>query len=247
MADSTNRVHVSPGIYTSETVDMKAAANSLGVTKLAVVGETLKGPAFEPYWISSRNEFSTVFGGTSPKKFKGSNYPKYELPYIANEYLKKSNELCVVRTLGFSGYNAGPAWMITGTKSNGSQKYVIAVLRSRGTYKYRSEYANQTSTNGCTCSSAYDSLTYNVGEITEVESCSAPKTYNMGAVKLDEYTSINSDGTECTSYTLSGESIGYSASYGNLGKFTIKCIIGSSEAGATPDTLPNQKIGRAHV
>ena len=80
MADSTNRVHVSPGVYTSETVDMKAAANSLGVTKLAVVGETLKGPAFQPYWINSPREFASVFGGTSTKKFGGSNYPKYELP-----------------------------------------------------------------------------------------------------------------------------------------------------------------------
>ena len=65
MAESTNRVHVSPGIYMSETVDMKAAANSLGVTKLAVVGETLKGPAFQPYWVSTPKEFANVFGGTS--------------------------------------------------------------------------------------------------------------------------------------------------------------------------------------
>ena len=129
MAESTNRIHVSPGVYMSETVDMKAAANSLGITKLAVVGETLKGPAFQPYWITSQKEFSSVFGGTSAKKFIGSKYPKYELPYIAKDYLTKSSQLCVVRTLGFSGYNAGPAWMITGSK-DGEDEKVIAVLRS---------------------------------------------------------------------------------------------------------------------
>lgn len=234
MAEITNRVHVSPGIYASETVDMKAAANSIGVTKLAVVGETLKGPAFQPYWISSPKEFSTVFGGTSTKKFKGSNYPQYELPYIANEYLSKSNELCVVRTLGFSGFNAGPAWLITGTKASSNKNYVIAVLRSRGTYKYRSEYAKLNANNGCSCQNAYDSLTYDVGEVTNVKSCSAARTYNMDAVSLSVYSDINSDGTECTSYSLSGGKGSFEASYGNLGRFTINCIVGTSEAGATP-------------
>lgn len=236
MADSTNRVHVSPGVYTSETVDMKAAANSLGVTKLAVVGETLKGPAFQPYWINSPREFANVFGGTSTKKFGGSNYPKYELPYIANEYLSKSNELCVVRTLGFSGYNAGPAWVITGTKSSNGvngKKYVIGVLRSRGTYKYREEYA-KFSEGGCSCQSAYDSLTFDVGEIGNVASCSAPKKYNMNAVTLSQYYSINSDGTQCTSYALGGTAVGYSASYGDLGRFTINCIVGTANDGDLP-------------
>lgn len=235
MAESTNRVHVSPGIYMSETVDMKAAANSLGVTKLAVVGETLKGPAFQPYWVSTPKEFANVFGGTSTKKFVGSNYPKYELPYIANDYLTKSNQLCVVRTLGFSGYNAGPAWLITGEKSTdtGSKKYVIAVLRARGSYKYRPEYAKM-SDNGCTCQTAYDSLTYNVGELKSVVTCNQPKSYNMDAVKLSEYYSLNSDGTQCTSFNLSGTAVGYSASYGDLGRFTINCLVGSSNNGDSP-------------
>lgn len=236
MAESTNRVHVSPGIYASETVDMKAATNSVGVTKLAVVGETLKGPAFQPYWISSQKEFANVFGGTSTKKFAGSNYPQYELPYIANEYLKKSNELCVVRTLGFSGYNAGPAWLITGQKStsgNDGEKYVIAVLRSRGTYKYRAEYA-KVSNNGCECQSAYDSLTYTVGEIKSVASCSAPTSYNMDAVKLSPYYDLNRDGSLCSTFSLSGTALGFNAAVGNMGRFTIEVLTGSHNDGDKP-------------
>ena len=168
-----NRIYVSPGVYTSDMVDMKAAANSVGITKLALVGETLKGPAFQPYWIHSPKEYASVFGGTSTKMFYGSKYPRYELPYIANEYLKKSTELCVVRTLGFSGYNAGPAWVITGQKGSesGATKCVIAVLRSRGGYKYRSSMANVTTSDGCPCGSAFDSITYQVGEISELTSC----------------------------------------------------------------------------
>lgn len=235
MAD-INRIHVSPGIYASEAVDMNAAASSIGITKLALVGETLKGPAFQRYWVHSPKEYASVFGGTSPKKFNGSNYPKYELPYIANEYLKKSTELCVVRTLGFSGYNAGPAWLITGEKSTNpsGKKYVIAVLRSRGDYKYRAGMGKLSTDTGCPCNSAFDSLTYKVGELSSTVSCSAPISYNMDAVELTNYHSINYAGSECTQYTLSGESMGFDAAYGDFGRFTINCIVGPSDKGEKP-------------
>lgn len=233
-----NRIYVSPGVYTSDMVDMKAAANSVGITKLALVGETLKGPAFQSYWVHSPKEYASVFGGTSTKMFYGSKYPRYELPYIANEYLKKSTELCVVRTLGFSGYNAGPAWVITGQKGSesGSTKCVIAVLRSRGGYKYRSSMANVTTSDGCPCGSAFDSITYQVGEISELTSCDAPISYNMDAVKLDEYYSPLYSGNDCNPYTISGSNgNGFTASYGNLGRFTIKCLVGQHAKGTEPD------------
>ena len=228
-----NRIHVSPGIYQSETVDMKEAARSVGITKVAAVGETLKGPAFQPYWIHAPREYASTFGGKSTERFKGNGFPKYELPYIAEEFLKKGKELCVVRTLGFSGYNAGPAWIITGHIESGTEEKVIAVLRSRGSYTYRPEL-QKTDQNGCPCQSAFDSLTYEVGEVTSVASCTAPKVYNMSAVSLSKYKSINSEGSECTSYELSGSEEGFDAYYGNLGRFTINCIVGPSEEGAVP-------------
>jgi hypothetical protein len=84
----------------------------------------LKGPAFEHISIADWGEFETVFGGTSTEKFKDSLYPKYELPFIAKSYLAESKQLEVVRVLGLSGYNAGPAWYI---KDNSGK--IIAVLR----------------------------------------------------------------------------------------------------------------------
>ena len=42
MAD---KVFVSPGVYTSER-DLSFVAQSVGVTTLGIVGETLSGPAF---------------------------------------------------------------------------------------------------------------------------------------------------------------------------------------------------------
>jgi len=101
MANS-NRVFVSPGVYTSEK-DLTFVAQSVGVTTLGLVGETLKGPAFEPLLITNFDEFRTYFGGTSPAKDEGGNL-KYELPYVAKSYLQESNQLFVTRILGLTGY-----------------------------------------------------------------------------------------------------------------------------------------------
>jgi hypothetical protein len=113
---SNNKVFVSPGVYTSE-VDLSFVAQSVGVTTLGIVGETLKGPAFEPIFIRNFDEFSAYFGGTSPEKFINTQIPKYEASYIAKAYLQQSNQLFVTRVLGLSGYDAGPSWSIT-TKAN---------------------------------------------------------------------------------------------------------------------------------
>jgi len=109
---TNSKVFVSPGVYTSE-VDLSFVAQSVGVTTLGIVGETLIGPAFEPIFITNFNEFQTVFGGTSPEKFINTQIPKYEASYIAKAYLQQSNQLFVTRILGLSGYDAGPSWSVT--------------------------------------------------------------------------------------------------------------------------------------
>ena len=109
---STNKVFVSPGVYTSER-DLTFVAQSVGVTTLGIVGETLQGPAFEPIFITNFDEYQVYFGGTSPEKFTNTQIPKYETSYIAKAYLQQSNQLFVTRVLGLSGYDAGPSWSIT--------------------------------------------------------------------------------------------------------------------------------------
>jgi hypothetical protein len=113
---TNSKVFVSPGVYTSE-VDLSFVAQSVGVTTLGIVGETLKGPAFEPIFIRNFDEFQSYFGGTTPEKFVNTQIPKYEAPYIAKAYLQQSNQLFVTRILGLSGYDAGPSWSIL-TKAN---------------------------------------------------------------------------------------------------------------------------------
>jgi len=113
---TNSKVFVSPGVYTSE-VDLSFVSQSVGVTTLGIVGETLKGPAFEPIFIRNFDEFSTFFGESSPEKFVNTQIPKYEAAYIAKSYLQQSNQLFVTRVLGLSGYDAGPSWSIV-TKAN---------------------------------------------------------------------------------------------------------------------------------
>lgn len=109
---STEKVFVSPGVYTSEK-DLTFVTRQVGVTSLGLVGETTIGPAFQPIFISNYNEFQSFFGGLNNTLVKDTGAPLYELPYIAKSYLSQSNQLFVTKVLGLSGFDAGYAWGIT--------------------------------------------------------------------------------------------------------------------------------------
>ena len=231
MADNARGIHVSPGIYTRE-IDIQYAVRSLGITTLGVVGETLKGPAFQVMDIANWREYEDVFGGTSTEKFKGSQYPKYELPYIAKSYLSESEQLKVVRVLGLSGYNAGPAWIVTASKS-GQTPVAVAVIRSRGTYR---PY-NTGSTSACTCEeSKYDVLKYYVGEkpnsgLKNGKEVCEKDGYNMGALRIEAYKPMNSNGNECDGYGMSGGSSDFGISQNNHGRFKLVGVQGVYTSG----------------
>jgi len=232
MADNARGVHVSPGIYTRE-VDAQYAVRSLGITTLGVVGETLKGPAFQPISISNWNEFKEIFGGTSTEKFKGSQYPKYELPYIAKSYLSESEQLKVVRVLGLSGYDAGPAWLVTASDANGENsggtRQAVAVIRSRGHYTY---YNPMTVADSCQCENTkFDTLTYEVGEQTDKttmvnENECLINPYNMNALQIRPYNPFNSSGNECIGYKLGGNEGTWGISSTNRGRFKLVGVTG---------------------
>ena len=230
MADNARGIHVSPGIYTRE-IDINYAVRSLGITTLGVVGETLKGPAFQPMDIANWREFQEVFGGTSTEKFKGSQYPKYELPYIAKSYLSESEQLKVVRVLGLSGYNAGPAWLVTASKEGSSETPIaVAVIRSRGTYN---PYATGNTTD-CICEeSKYDVLKYFVGEKPHADDGTCDKDgYNMNALQIKPYIPMDSSGNECDGYGMSGGTTDFYISQNNHGRFKfvgVKGVYNESE------------------
>ena len=72
-----NTIFVSPGVYTKEQ-DFTLFASRIGLTRLGLVGKTLRGPAFEPISIRTTDDYLLRFGSTHP------NYP---LPYVANAFL----------------------------------------------------------------------------------------------------------------------------------------------------------------
>jgi hypothetical protein len=216
MADNIRGTHVSPGIYSKET-DITYAVKSLGITTLGLVGETLKGPAFQPMAVENWRDFQNLFGGTSAEKFNGSKYPKYELPYIAKSYLSESNQLQVCRVLGLSGYNAGPAWVIKA--DNGM---VVAVLRSRGHYEKVHRFA-VSENNDCPCPEAqYDKLVFDVGMVMR-NSCNEPQVFNMNVVKLGAYAPFGYEGNICNGYSAETDSDAatFDVNSVNLGKFKI--------------------------
>ena len=162
------QVHVSPGIYFSES-EISAATTSLGITHLGLAGETVKGPAFQAIDISSWEQYQMYFGGTNTDKFIGSQYPKYELPYIAKTYLEQSQSLKVVRTLGLSGVNAGTAWVICAYGTSSESDYpstnpmVVAVIRSRGEH-LKATWLND-GENGCPPEYEYDKILYYASDV----------------------------------------------------------------------------------
>ena len=249
MADNARGVHVSPGVYSRE-VDITYAVKSLGITTLGVAGETQRGPAFQPMHIENWRQFTDVFGGTSTEKFKGSQYPKYELPYIAKSYLTESKQLEVVRVLGLSGYKAGPAWVVT-AKLNGyanpevagekfpeeesaettgvlkNNRMVVAVIRARGHYEKFHKF--DLATDSCDCPiEAYDRLVYEVGEIKRSSGTCEVVGYN-DIVKLKPYTPLYGAGNDCDGYEINPGNLNddpdnrlvSKVSATNYGRFTI--------------------------
>lgn len=193
MISNARGKHSSPGVYMEE-IDKTYATKSLGVTTLGLVGETLKGPAFEPIRITDWNEFQEYFGGTSTERFKGTGYPKYELPYIAKSYLQESKSLEVCRVLGLSGYNAGKAWVVYDQIGSSGDKYPVAILREKASYNNEN--------GGDVCSpKVQDELLSNVKD-----------------VKLMSYTSIESVFAGCDN-SINGTS--NSVSDTNYGRFKL--------------------------
>lgn len=210
--------HVSPGVYTEER-EVTYSVDSLGITSLGLVGETLYGPAFEPVEITKWSEFIDYFGGCSTEKFKETGMPKYGLPYIAKSYLEESNRLNVVRVLGLSGYNAGKAYVVS------SNRTPIVVLRSKLTYNL-----NEGNTN---CSENFETAQQVVTGITVIP-------YNEVAKKTECYNGEDVNDTPKGKFGLhvskaDGTTVDYHISLNpNDGDYIYNVLGGRPDIGTTP-------------
>ena len=105
---------VSPGVFTKE-IDASFLPAAIGDIGAAVVGPTVKGPAMIPTVVSSYSEYQAIFGDS----FKsGSSQYQYLTSVAAENYLKHSGKLTVVRILDdtYGGADAS----ITSTSTTGT-------------------------------------------------------------------------------------------------------------------------------
>ena len=100
---------ISPGVFTREN-DLSFLPAGVGAIGAAIVGPTVKGPAFVPTVVRSFSEFERRFGPLSDDTF---------VPQTVREYLKNAGTVTVCRVLAGGGYrldstNSG-AYLVAGT------------------------------------------------------------------------------------------------------------------------------------
>ena len=85
---------ISPGVFTREN-DQTFLPQGVGAIGAAIVGPTVKGPAFVPTVVRSFAEYERRFGGLSSETF---------IPQTVREYLKNAGSVTVIRVLAGGGY-----------------------------------------------------------------------------------------------------------------------------------------------
>ena len=94
---------ISPGVFTREN-DQSFLPQGIGAIGAAIVGPTVKGPAFVPMVITNGfAEFERKFGGLSQETY---------VPYTVRQYLASAGSVTVVRVLGGGGWSfkTGEKW-----------------------------------------------------------------------------------------------------------------------------------------
>jgi len=114
---------VSPGLFTREK-DLSFLPQGIAEIGAAVIGPTVKGPAFTPTRVSSFSEFKNIFGDLDSR---------FYVPMTAQEYLKHAPSVTIVRILGLGGYQPSTLRLsltpiLAQTGSAGSTAKVVAVL-----------------------------------------------------------------------------------------------------------------------
>jgi hypothetical protein len=113
---ASNERIVSPGVFTNEQ-DLSFLPQGIGQIGAALLGPTMKGPAFVPTVVEGYGDFVTHFGGT---------YEQSYLPYTAKNYLNNAGSATIVRILGSGGYSVKHPVALVATGSWG--KKLISLL-----------------------------------------------------------------------------------------------------------------------
>jgi len=119
---------VSPGVFTRER-DLSFLPQGIADIGAAIVGPTVKGPAFVPTMISNFSEFEEMFGSTDDR---------FYTPYAVEQYLRSAGTVTIVRVLNTGGYSADLVQIqLSGSALSGStvgvaRKTLAILAPSRG-------------------------------------------------------------------------------------------------------------------
>ncbi len=105
---------ISPGVFTREN-DLSFLPAGVGAIGAAIVGPTVKGPAFIPTVVNSFADYERKFGPLSEETF---------IPQTVREYLKNAGTVTVCRILAGGGYKLGTdssaAYLVAGNAGVGA-------------------------------------------------------------------------------------------------------------------------------
>jgi len=108
---------VSPGVFTNER-DQSFLQRGVSEIGAAVIGTTVKGPAFIPTQVNSFTDFIDTFGSYTDDSY---------VPFTVQEYLKNAGVCTVTRLLYKGGYKLKDG-VLAIIASSGSVEYITHVL-----------------------------------------------------------------------------------------------------------------------
>ena len=115
---------ISPGVFTNE-IDQSFLPTAVAEIGAALIGPTLKGPAGIPTVVTSFSDFRAKFGDVVKS---GSNSVQFLTSHAAEEYLKNSNTLTVVRIMDGVFSSATASISTTGSASDVTSTFASASL-----------------------------------------------------------------------------------------------------------------------
>ena len=127
---------VSPGVFTNEK-DLSFLPAGIAAIGAAIVGPTLKGPAFVPTVVTNFNDFITMFGGLSETTY---------VPYAVKSYLKNASTVTVVRILQEGGYNVNNVFSLIYSGSGGFKVVGVALPSAKMSFSDGSNFSGSSIT-----------------------------------------------------------------------------------------------------
>ena len=226
---------VSPGVFTREK-DLSFLPQGIGEIGAALIGQSIKGPAFVPTKVESFNEYQQKFGGLSEDSY---------LPYTAQAYLQDAGTATIVRVLGASGYTAKPvALMVSSSAGN----LVAAVLHGSTTYGNVNDL-DETIVTGASASAFLLNLSGSSSPLTESINVSTSASLNPSDANYitkiygyapksskDVYTQFNFSTFQSASFAKTDEVVSTSV-------VQVDVDYGSAYSEASTPWIKSQKVG----